>query len=105
MNKWYAHLKTITRHKLLVMRHCFRIGLYWQGLTHDLSKYPRRNSWWGRNIIRATAAPTTLNAGKRGTAAHGCTTRDGISTTLNIGSTIRQAGTIIWAGLRCRYSM
>ena len=29
----------------------------------------------------------------------------GISTTLNIGSTIRQAGTIIWAGLRCRYSM
>jgi len=34
-----GHLKTITEHKLLVMRHCFRIGLYWQGLTHDLSKY------------------------------------------------------------------
>ncbi|MCD8338256.1 MAG: DUF5662 family protein [Lachnospiraceae bacterium] len=34
-----GHLKTITEHKLLVLRHCFRIGLYWQGLTHDLSKY------------------------------------------------------------------
>ncbi|MCD8105451.1 MAG: DUF5662 family protein [Lachnospiraceae bacterium] len=34
-----GHLKTITEHKLLVMSGCFRIGLYWQGLTHDLSKY------------------------------------------------------------------
>ena len=33
------HFKTITRHKLLVMRYCFRIGLYKQGLLHDLSKY------------------------------------------------------------------
>ncbi len=30
---------TITEHKILVMRHCFRIGLYRQGLFHDLSKY------------------------------------------------------------------
>ncbi len=34
-----GHLKTITEHRRLVRRHCFRIGLYWQGLTHDLSKY------------------------------------------------------------------
>ena len=34
-----GHLRTITEHKLLVMRHCFRIGLYRQGLMHDLSKY------------------------------------------------------------------
>lgn len=35
----WQHFKTITRHKLLVMRYCFRIGLYKQGLLHDLSKY------------------------------------------------------------------
>ena len=35
----WQHFKTITHHKLLVMRYCFRIGLYRQGLTHDLSKY------------------------------------------------------------------
>ncbi len=34
-----GHFKTITEHKLLVMRHCFQIGLYRQGLMHDLSKY------------------------------------------------------------------
>ena len=35
----WQHFKTITKHKLLVMRYCFRIGLYRQGLAHDLSKY------------------------------------------------------------------
>lgn len=34
-----GHLKTINEHKLLVMKHCFRIGLYKQGLLHDMSKY------------------------------------------------------------------
>ena len=34
-----GHFNTINRHKLLVMQHCFRLGLYKQGLLHDLSKY------------------------------------------------------------------
>ena len=33
------HFKTITRHRHLVCRYCFRLGLWRQGLTHDLSKY------------------------------------------------------------------
>ena len=37
--KWLEHLKTITAHKIMVMRHCFAVGLYKQGLLHDLSKY------------------------------------------------------------------
>lgn len=39
MPKWWGHLKTINHHKFLVMKYCFRIGLYKQGLLHDLSKY------------------------------------------------------------------
>lgn len=35
----WKHFKTITKHKILVMQYCFRIGLYRQGLCHDLSKY------------------------------------------------------------------
>ncbi len=35
----WLHFRTITKHKLLVMKYCFRIGLYKQGLLHDLSKY------------------------------------------------------------------
>ncbi len=34
-----GHLKTINSHKMLVMKHCFQVGLYKQGLLHDLSKY------------------------------------------------------------------
>lgn len=39
MNKFIGHLKTITRHKMLVGKLCFKCGLYKQGLLHDLSKY------------------------------------------------------------------
>lgn len=33
------HFLTITKHRHKVMRLCFRIGLYRQGLLHDLAKY------------------------------------------------------------------
>lgn len=33
------HFRTITEHKMLVMEHCFQVGLYRQGIFHDLSKY------------------------------------------------------------------
>ena len=39
MVKWLGHLKTITAHKGLVRKYCFKVGLYKQGLLHDLSKY------------------------------------------------------------------
>ncbi len=39
MNKVFGHLKTITRHKIVVGKLCFHCHLYRQGLTHDLSKY------------------------------------------------------------------
>ena len=38
MHIW-GHFKTITKHRHKVMRLCFRIGLYRQGLMHDLAKY------------------------------------------------------------------
>ncbi len=37
--KTIFHIKTITRHKLLVTKLCFKMGLYKQGLLHDISKY------------------------------------------------------------------
>lgn len=37
--KAWKHFKTITHHRLLVMKGCFQVGLYRQGLLHDLSKY------------------------------------------------------------------
>ena len=39
LEKTYKHFITITTHKLLVTKLCFRLGLYKQGLLHDISKY------------------------------------------------------------------
>ena len=39
MKKYIEHFKTITTHKWYVMLECFKRGLYWQGIIHDLSKY------------------------------------------------------------------
>ena len=35
----WNHLRTILRHRHIVCRCCFRMGLYRQGLLHDLSKF------------------------------------------------------------------
>lgn len=35
----FKHFKTISYHKWLVLKGCFAVGLYRQGLCHDLSKY------------------------------------------------------------------
>jgi len=33
------YLKYVVRHKWFVMLACFKVGLYWRGITHDLSKF------------------------------------------------------------------
>ena len=33
------HINTIMNHRKYVRKSCFKMGLYWQGLIHDLSKY------------------------------------------------------------------
>lgn len=37
--KFLKLLKRIATHKFWVAYYCFQIGLYWQGITHDLSKF------------------------------------------------------------------
>lgn len=37
--KYLKHFITITKHKLYVMKYCFKCGYYKRGLLHDLSKY------------------------------------------------------------------
>ena len=36
---WLKLIKRILIHKYYVAKYCFQIGLYWQGITHDLSKF------------------------------------------------------------------
>ena len=39
VNNIFKHLKTICKHKYYVAKYCFKFGLYWQGIVHDLSKF------------------------------------------------------------------
>ena len=39
LEKFTGHLKTVVRHRHLVLVHCIKAGIPWQGLKHDLSKF------------------------------------------------------------------
>lgn len=52
---WLKLIKRILTHKYYVAKYCFQIGLYWQGITHDLSKFSftefsRAIKYWDDNI-------------------------------------------------------
>ncbi len=57
MGKAWKHFKTITVHKLLVAQGCFRIGLYKQGILHDLSKYTPAEFRVGVKYYQGTRSP------------------------------------------------
>ena len=56
MHPW-KHFCTITHHRWKVRSHCFRVGLYWRGLTHDLSKYSPTEFWTGAKYYQGTRSP------------------------------------------------
>lgn len=66
MNRFFGHLKTITRHRHLVLRGCFRMGLYWQGLTHDLSKFSPTEFWPGVRYFQGNRSPNTAEREQNG---------------------------------------
>ena len=68
MNIW-GHFCTINRHKFLVMKYCFRVGLYKQGLLHDLSKYSPCEFLVGCRYFQGNRSPN--NAEREAT---GCST-------------------------------
>lgn len=51
------HIKTVTRHRALVCKHCFRAGIYLQGLTHDLSKFSPEEFWVSCRMYQGTRSP------------------------------------------------
>ena len=63
------HYKTIHHHKMLVMKNCFRCGLYWQGLTHDLSKLAPVEFWAGAKYWQGTCSPNNAQRQAEGYSA------------------------------------
>ena len=65
MNFW-GHLKTINHHKMLVMKGCFKVGLYKQALLHDLSKYMPAEFFVGVRYFRGDVSPNNLERKEKG---------------------------------------
>ena len=60
------HFCTITAHRMRVLEGCFRVGLYWQGLTHDLSKYSPTEFWRGARYYQGTRSPNAEEREEKG---------------------------------------
>ena len=64
--KAWQHFKTITRHKWLVLQGCARVGLYWQGITHDLSKYSPAEFLIGARLYQGNRSPNAAEREQKG---------------------------------------
>lgn len=64
-NAWH-HFLTITHHKLVVMQGCFRVGLFKQGLLHDLSKYSWEEFRTGVRYYQGTRSPNAAEKEEKG---------------------------------------
>ena len=66
MIKAAAHFCTITKHKMLVMKECFQVGLYRQGLLHDLSKYTWTEFRVGCRFYQGSQSPNNAERKAKG---------------------------------------
>lgn len=65
-NHAWEHFVTITHHKLVVMQGCFRVGLYKQGLLHDLSKYTWEEFRTGVRYYQGNRSPNAAEKEEKG---------------------------------------
>ena len=56
----FHHFRTITRHRHQVIIHCFKAGIGWQGLRHDLSKYLPAEFMAGARYYQGTRSPNEV---------------------------------------------
>ena len=64
--KAWKHFCTITYHKYLVAKGCFRVGLYKQGLLHDMSKYSWTEFRVGAKYFQGTQSPNNAERAELG---------------------------------------
>ncbi len=66
MGKFWKHFSTITKHRWAVRKGCFKVGLIWQGLTHDLSKYQPSEFFVGVKYFQGTRSPNNAEREDKG---------------------------------------
>ena len=86
--KHFKYASYVLRHKLFVGLECFKVGLFWRGLVHDLSKLrpsewlPYARHFYGHETSKArdrTGTATTAT-GWSCTSRRGCGSRTSSAT-------------------------
>ena len=60
------HFITITRHRHMVIKYCFKMGIGFQGLFHDLSKYSFAEFWSSAKYYTGNCSPNDVERRKKG---------------------------------------
>ena len=84
MHPW-LHFKTITKHKLLVMKYCFESDFTSRGFSMTFPNILHRNFWWAANIIRETEVQITQNVRILACLPPGSIIKGAISIIMSIG--------------------
>ena len=66
---FFGHLFTVLHHKKLVLRYCFRLGLYRQGICHDLSKFSPVEFFAGVRYFQGNRSPNDAERQDKGYSA------------------------------------
>ena len=105
---FWRHLKTVQRHRHLVRQYCFRLGLYWQGLTHDLSKFSPVEFWAGVKYFQGDRSPNDAQRRDKGYSASWMLRKLGLSLYLaclgivagsDFFSTVFRPEGLLWLGI------
>lgn len=66
MSAVWKHFKTVCRHKWEVFKECAACGIFWQGVTHDLSKFSWVEFWSSAKHFQGNKSPHYGEAAEKG---------------------------------------
>lgn len=65
IKSFFWHLHTVNKHRREVRKLCFKMWLYWQWLTHDLSKYTPAEFWIWVKYFQWFRSPNVMEREKK----------------------------------------
>ncbi len=63
---FWQHFRTVTRHRHMVMVHCFKAGIPLQGLLHDISKYSPGEFFVSAKFYQGNRSPNEKEREEKG---------------------------------------
>lgn len=69
ISNFLKHCEVVCSHKKLVLKYCFRLGLYKQGILHDMSKFTPSEMLVGIKYFQGNRSPNSAEREEKGYSA------------------------------------